>query len=136
MRTTLLGSLLDIAAGNVARGAGNLALFESTRVYLRNSPTRLKGADTEQNRPVDPLAGKFAGDQPAPFSEPHRFAGIAVGSLTPRSWRGGGEAADFFAVKGVLEALAGPARGRARVRACRAALPPSRSLGRDLDRWR
>ncbi|HEY5943340.1 MAG TPA: phenylalanine--tRNA ligase subunit beta [Solirubrobacterales bacterium] len=105
MRTTLLGSLLDIAAGNVARGAGNLALFESTRVYLRNSPTGQKGADTERNRPVDPLAGKFAGDQPAPFSEPHRFAGIAVGSLAPRSWQGGGEAADFFAVKGVLEAL-------------------------------
>ena len=87
MRTTLLGSLLDVAARNVARGAGSLALFESTRVYL----------DGE---------GEFAGNRPSPFSEPHRFAGIAVGSLTPRSWRGGGEAADFFAVKGVLEALA------------------------------
>jgi phenylalanyl-tRNA synthetase beta chain len=86
MRTTLLGSLLDVAARNVARGAGNLALFESARVYL----------DGE---------GEFAGDRPSPFSEPHRFAGIAVGSLTPRSWRGGGEAADFFAVKGTLEAL-------------------------------
>jgi phenylalanyl-tRNA synthetase beta chain len=88
MRTTLLGSLLDVAARNVARGAGDLALFESARVYL----------DGE---------GEFAGDRPSPFSEPHRFAGIAVGSLTPRSWRGGGEAADFFAVKGTLEALAG-----------------------------
>jgi phenylalanyl-tRNA synthetase beta chain len=87
MRTTLLGSLLDIASRNAARGAGNLALFESTRVYL----------DGE---------GEFAGDRPSPYSEPHRFAGIAVGSLSPRSWRGGGEAADFFAVKGVLEALA------------------------------
>jgi phenylalanyl-tRNA synthetase beta chain len=87
MRTTLLGSLLDIAARSVSRGASSVALFESARVYL----------DGE---------GEFAGDQPAPFSEPHRFAGIAVGSLAPRSWRGGGEAADFFAVKGVLEALA------------------------------
>jgi phenylalanyl-tRNA synthetase beta chain len=87
MRTTLLGSLLDIAARNVARGAGSLALFESTRVYLDGK-------------------GEFAGNRPSPFSEPHRFAGIAVGSLAPRSWRGGGEAADFFAVKGVLEALA------------------------------
>ena len=87
MRTTLLGSLLDIAARNVSRGAGNLALFESTRVYL----------DGE---------GEFAGDRPSPYAEPHRFAGIAVGALAPRSWRGGGEAADFFAVKGVLEALA------------------------------
>jgi phenylalanyl-tRNA synthetase beta chain len=88
MRTTLLGSLLDVAARNLARGAGSLALFESARVYLTEG------------------AGEFAGDQPSPFAEPHRFAGIAVGSLSPRSWRGGGDAADFFALKGVLEALA------------------------------
>jgi phenylalanyl-tRNA synthetase beta chain len=87
MRTLLLGSLLDIAARNAARGVGALALFESARVYLEGE-------------------GKFAGDRPAPFAEPHRLAGIAVGPLSPRSWRGGGEAADFFALKGVLEALA------------------------------
>ncbi len=88
MRTTLLGSLLDIAARNLARGAGCLALFESARVYLQEGTP------------------EFAGDKVAPFAEPHRLAGIAVGPLTPRSWRGGGEPADFFAVKGVLEALA------------------------------
>jgi phenylalanyl-tRNA synthetase beta chain len=87
MRTLLLGSLLDIAARNTARGAGALALFESTRVYLEGE-------------------GEFAGDRPAPFAEPHRLAGIAAGVLAPRSWRGGGEAADFFALKGVLEGLA------------------------------
>jgi phenylalanyl-tRNA synthetase beta chain len=97
MRTILLGSLLDIAARNVARGAGNLALFESARVYLQDA-TPADG--------VDPLAGHFAGDQPAPFSEPHRFAALATGTLSERSWRGGGEAADFFALKGALEALA------------------------------
>jgi phenylalanyl-tRNA synthetase beta chain len=87
MRTTLLGSLLDVAARNVARGNDALALFESARVYLEGE-------------------GEFAGDQPAPFAEPHRLAAIAVGSLTRRSWRGGGEDADFFALKGVAEALA------------------------------
>jgi len=96
MRTTLLGSLLDIAARNAARGASDQALFESTRVYLQ---------EATQPEEVDPLAGHFAGDQPAPFAEPHRFAGIAVGALSERSWRGGGEAADFFALKGVLVAL-------------------------------
>jgi phenylalanyl-tRNA synthetase beta chain len=107
MRTLLLGSLLDVAARNTARGAAALALFESARVYLTDEPpTGRKGADVDRNRPVDPLAGHFAGNQPAPFAEPHRFAGIAVGPLAPRSWRGGGEAADFFALKGVLEALA------------------------------
>jgi phenylalanyl-tRNA synthetase beta chain len=106
MRMTLLGSLLDIAARNLARGAGSLALFESTRVYLQDPPTGRNPAGVSGNRPVDTLAGQFAGDQPAPFSEPHRLAGIAVGPLAPRSWRGGGEPSDFFAVKGVLEALA------------------------------
>jgi phenylalanyl-tRNA synthetase beta chain len=106
MRTALLGSLLDVAARNAARGATGQALFESTRVYLQNPPTGRKSVSETGNRPVDPLAGWFAGDQPAPFAEPHRFAGIAVGALSERSWRGGGEAADFFALKGVLEALA------------------------------
>ncbi|HEX5592449.1 MAG TPA: phenylalanine--tRNA ligase subunit beta [Solirubrobacterales bacterium] len=98
MRTLLLGSLLDIAARNTARGADALAFFESARVYLEETPKAEMG--------TDPLAGRFAGDQPAPFTEPHRFAAIAVGPLAPRSWRGGGEAADFFALKGVLEGLA------------------------------
>ncbi|MDX6635383.1 MAG: phenylalanyl-tRNA synthetase beta chain [Solirubrobacterales bacterium] len=106
MRTTLLGSLLDVAARNAARGATGQTLFESTRVYLQDSPTGRKPVVSTGNRPVEPLAGNFAGDQPAPFSEPHRFAGVAVGALSERSWRGGGEAADFFALKGVLEALA------------------------------
>ena len=74
------------------------------------------------------------GEQAAPFAEPHRIAALAVGPLVARSWRGGGEPADFFALKGVLEALAGAARGRAGVRARRrsrscipAAPPRSRS---------
>jgi phenylalanyl-tRNA synthetase beta chain len=89
MRTTLLGSLLDVAARNAARGTDALALFESARVYLEGEGE-----------------GEFAGDRPSPVAEPHRLAAIAVGSLAPRSWRGGGEAADFFALKGVAEALA------------------------------
>jgi phenylalanyl-tRNA synthetase beta chain len=87
MRTTLLGSLLDVAARNVARGTDALALFESARVYLEGE-------------------GEFAGDRPSPVAEPHRLAALGIGSLAPRSWRGDGEAADFFALKGVAEALA------------------------------
>ncbi len=86
MRTLLLGSLLDIAARNTARGVDTLSLFESARVYLEGE-------------------GEFAGDRPAPFAEPHRLAGLAVGPLAPRSWRGGSEQADLFALKGVLEGL-------------------------------
>ncbi|HET7417316.1 MAG TPA: phenylalanine--tRNA ligase subunit beta [Solirubrobacterales bacterium] len=87
MRTLLLGSLLDIASRNAARGSADLALFESARVYLEGE-------------------GEFAGDRAAPFAEPHRLAAIAMGSPGRRSWRGGGEAAEFFALKGVAEALA------------------------------
>jgi phenylalanyl-tRNA synthetase beta chain len=95
MRTMLLGSLLDVASRNVARDADRLALFEAGSAYLPGTP------------PQDGvLAGAFPGRQPAPVTEPLRFAALVVGSLSARSWRGGGEPADFFALKGVAEALA------------------------------
>jgi phenylalanyl-tRNA synthetase beta chain len=96
MRTTLLGSLLDVASRNLARGREAVALFEAGAVYLRGTPPENGG----------PLAGNFPGDTPAPFTEPHRYGALAVGPLVPKSWRGGGEPVDFFALKGVLEALA------------------------------
>jgi phenylalanyl-tRNA synthetase beta chain len=95
MRTTLLGSLLDVASRNLARDADSVALWESGQVYLR-----LEAVGD------GPLAGVFPGQQPAPFAEPHRLAGLAAGP-TPKSWRGGGEPADFFSLKASLEALAG-----------------------------
>ncbi len=106
MRTTVLGSLLDVAARNAARGADRLALFEAASVYLNHPPTGLKRDVEARNRPIGPLAGEFGGDRAAPFTEPHRYAALAVEALVPRSWRGGGEPADFFALKGVLESLA------------------------------
>jgi len=95
MRTALLGSLLDAASRNLARDAESVALFESGQVYLQLDATG-----------EGPLAGVFPGERPAPFAEPHRLGALAVGSMTERSWRGGGEPADFFALKAVLEALA------------------------------
>ena len=94
MRTTLLGSLLGAARGNLARDAERVALFESGRVYLKDEAAG------------GPLAGGFSGERGAPYAEPHRLGGLAVSSLTPVSWRGGGEPADFFALKGVVEGLA------------------------------
>ncbi|MBK5220681.1 MAG: phenylalanine--tRNA ligase subunit beta [Thermoleophilia bacterium] len=106
MRTTVLGSLLDVAARNVARGADRLALFEAASVYLNHPPTGRNRDVEARNRPVGALAGNFQGERAAPFTEPHRYAALALGPLIPRSWRGGGEPADFFALKGVLESLA------------------------------
>jgi phenylalanyl-tRNA synthetase beta chain len=96
MRTTLLGSLLDVASRNLARGREAVALFEAGAVYLRGTPPESGG----------PPAGNFPGDTPAPATELHRYGALAVGPLVPKSWRGGGEPVDFFALKGVLEALA------------------------------
>ncbi len=104
MRTTVLGSMLDAARANLARDADRVALFESGRVYL---PTGRKAKSDRVDRPIDALAGDFAGERPAPFREPHRIACLVVGPLVPGSWRDGGGPADFFALKGVLEALAG-----------------------------
>jgi phenylalanyl-tRNA synthetase beta chain len=101
MRTTLLGSLLAAAQRNLARDAERVALFESGRVYGGPGPAENGGA----GRRIGPLAGEFAGERKAPFSEPHRLAALTIGSLVPGSWRTGGEAADFFDLKGVLEGL-------------------------------
>jgi phenylalanyl-tRNA synthetase beta chain len=94
MRTNLLGSLLNAAQGNLSRDVEQVALFESGRIYLSGEAA------------VGPLGGAFTGKRPAPFVEPQRLGCLVAGPLTPRSWRGGGEAADFFALKGALEGLA------------------------------
>ncbi len=107
MRTTVLGSLLDIAQRNLAHGANRLAIFESARVYLPTSANlHLPPISGGESR-LDALAGSFPGERTAPDHEPHRIGGLAVGPLSPKSWRGGGDPADFYALKGVLEALAG-----------------------------
>jgi phenylalanyl-tRNA synthetase beta chain len=77
MRTTLLGSLLEVAKRNRARGAGALRLFEAGAVYL------------PQN-----------GDAPA---EPHHVGVLLCGLVRPATWRDPDPpTADFFAVKGAL----------------------------------
>jgi phenylalanyl-tRNA synthetase beta chain len=110
MRTMVIGSLLDVASRNLARGAERVALFEAGSVYLMEAPPGEAAAEDLAVGEVNPLAGVFPGKRPAPVSEPQRIAAIAVGPLLARSWRGGGEPADFFALKGVLEALAGQLR--------------------------
>jgi phenylalanyl-tRNA synthetase beta chain len=97
MRTTLLGSMLDSAARNAARGAERLALYELGTVYL-DEPAPSAGGS---------LAGEFQGEQAAPLHEPLRIGAVALGPLAPGSWRSAAEPAAFFALKGVAEALAG-----------------------------
>jgi phenylalanyl-tRNA synthetase beta chain len=95
-RTALIGSLLDAAQYNRAHGAERVALFESGRAYLREGSSPHDGV----------LAGKFVGDRPAPAFEPWRIAAVAAGELRPGGWRSDPVVADFYSLKGAIEALA------------------------------
>ncbi len=97
LRTTLLGSLLDAARYNLARGADRVALAETGRAYLSRGESPGGGV----------LGGEFAGERPSPAFEPQRVAALAAGPLAPPSWRSEAQEADFFSMKGALEALAG-----------------------------
>jgi phenylalanyl-tRNA synthetase beta chain len=81
LRTTLLGSLLEIASRNRAHGAGTLRLFEAGAVYL---------PDTGQKLP----------------REPHHIGAILIGPVRTATWRDPSpRPADFFAAKGVVQAV-------------------------------
>jgi phenylalanyl-tRNA synthetase beta chain len=81
LRTTLLGSLLDVVRHNRARGVGNVRLFEAGAVYLPTEPGQLP-------------------------NEPYHVGAVLTGTVRPASWRDGTPpAVDFFAAKGVLEGL-------------------------------
>jgi phenylalanyl-tRNA synthetase beta chain len=82
LRTTLLVSLLDVAAHNVARGTADLRLFETGTVFS-----------------VDP-------DRETGVAE-HRALGVLLcGGAAPATWRApGSPRADTFAIKALLEAL-------------------------------
>jgi phenylalanyl-tRNA synthetase beta chain len=80
LRTTLLGSLLDVAKLNRAHGASALRLFEAGAVY-------------------------FPSGEPLP-REPYHVAALIAGPVRPATWRDPEpRGADFFTAKGVLGAL-------------------------------
>jgi phenylalanyl-tRNA synthetase beta chain len=83
LRTTLLGSLLDVTARNRARGADAVAIFESGAVYRAEA--------------VSPDALP---------EEPHHLGALMTGPVRARTWRDQRPPqADFFAAKGVLGGL-------------------------------
>jgi len=87
MRTGLIGSLLDVAARNQARGASRLALFESGAVYLPDA----SGASGVAR-------------------EPHHLAALISGAVRAPTWREQHPPqADFFTAKGLLGAVLGSA---------------------------
>ena len=81
LRTSLLGSLLDVARHNLAQGAGTLRLFEAGAVYLPQA------------------------ERPLP-REPYCVGGLLIGAARPPSWRDPQPPrADFYAIKGVVTTM-------------------------------
>jgi phenylalanyl-tRNA synthetase beta chain len=93
MRPLLLPGLLDAARHNAAHGAAGLALFESAHVY------RPEG---NLNAPEGSPCGA------APAAERHHVAGLLTQS-SPATWRSPAGKADFYAGKGLAQALLGAA---------------------------
>jgi phenylalanyl-tRNA synthetase beta chain len=86
LRTTLLGSLLDVARSNRSRGAQAIRLFEAGAVYL--APDVI--------RPT----------HPHPPAEPYHVAALLNGPVRAATWREPEpRPADFFAAKGALGAM-------------------------------
>ncbi len=92
MRSTLLGSLLQVVKFNQDRKAPRVRVFEVGSVFLRDasvisSDTRVQG-----------------------FDQPMRVAGVAMGPVDAPEWACKERPVDFFDVKGDLEALFAPTR--------------------------
>src|SRR5262249_41713988 len=94
MRTTLLGSLIEVIQKNHSRKVPRIRVFEVGRVFLRD-PAAADG----------PLA--VGG-----LRQPIRLAGAAFGPALAGEWDGAERAVDFFDVKGDVEELCAPLEPR------------------------
>ncbi len=90
MRSSLLGSLLQILKHNIDRKASRVRIFELGRVFMRDASVQT--SDTQ-------VAG---------INQPLRIAGLAYGGAVQRQWSAKDVAADFFDVKGDVESLLAP----------------------------
>jgi phenylalanyl-tRNA synthetase beta chain len=92
MRSTLLGSLLQVLKFNLDRKAERVRVFELGRVFLRDASV----ANTDTT-----VQG---------FHQPMRVAGVAYGANDVLQWGRKEQGIDFFDVKGDVEALLAPLR--------------------------
>ena len=86
MRTTLLAGLLRNVGYNLSRGVRDVKLYELGRVYV-----------------AEPDARHPSGELAWPAHEPRRLGLVITGARAGKRWNGGGEAADFFDLKGAVE---------------------------------
>jgi phenylalanyl-tRNA synthetase beta chain len=90
MRSSLLGSLLQVLKFNLDRKAQRVRVFELGRVFLRNAS--VKNTDTT-------VEG---------FEQPMRVAGMVCGGADALQWGRKEQGVDYFDVKGDVEALLAP----------------------------
>jgi phenylalanyl-tRNA synthetase beta chain len=90
MRSSLIGSLLQVLKFNLDRRASRVRVFELGRVFLRDDTV----ATTDST-----VKG---------VHQPMRVAGLAWGDPEAERWDGKPQRADFFDVKGDIEALLAP----------------------------
>ena len=92
MRSSLLGSLLQVLKFNLDRKASRVNVFELGGVFLRDAQSQ--NTDTT-------VAG---------FNQPMRVAGLAYGPRSQLHWGQSDKGVDFFDIKGDVEALLAPVR--------------------------
>ena len=114
MRSSLLGSLVQVLRHNLARKATRVRVFELGRVFRRDA------AATD-----GPLA--VAG-----VDQPTRVAGLVYGPADGLQWAARERGVDFFDLKADVEALLAPRQARF-VAAGHPALHPGRSARIELD---
>ncbi len=90
MRSSLIGSLLQVLKFNLDRKVPRVNVFELGRVFLRDAQSQ--NTDTS-------VAG---------FNQPMRVAGLAYGPRSALHWATADKAVDFFDIKGDVEALLAP----------------------------
>jgi phenylalanyl-tRNA synthetase beta chain len=94
MRTSLIGSLVDIVRKNHFRKVPRIRVFEIGRVFLRD--------ERAEDGPLS-VAG---------VRQPIRVAAAAYGPASAEQWDGAPRGADFFDLKSDLENLAAPLAAR------------------------
>ncbi len=114
MRSSLIGSLVNVLRFNLARKAGRVRIFEAGRVYARDASVRDGDAS---------VAG---------LSQPMRVAALAYGPAQALQWGTRERGVDFFDIKGDVELLLAP-RGARFVPATHPALHPGRCAAVELD---
>ncbi|WP_296494997.1 phenylalanine--tRNA ligase subunit beta [Rhodoferax sp.] len=92
MRSSLLGSLLQVLKFNQDRKAPRVRVFELGRVFLRDASVTSTDTTVEG------------------FDQPMRVAGVAMGAVDAPEWGCKERAVDFYDVKGDLETLFAPVR--------------------------